>query len=68
MKILELIREIKTLHPELRVGQIIDNALATVARPNTDIDIFYIADITLEAGLEMTLKTIKEDEPKKKLT
>lgn len=57
MKILELIKEIKTLRPELRVGQIIDNATTIVS---TDLDVFYINDIQLEIGLTALLES-RED-------
>jgi hypothetical protein len=62
MKILELIKEIKELHPELRVGQIIDNATTIVS---TDLDAYYINDIQLKMGLTALLESIKEDEPKR---
>lgn len=55
MKILELIKEIKELRPEVRIGQIVDNATTIVS---TDFDVYYIDDIQLEIGLTTLLEYI----------
>lgn len=55
--ILHIILKIHTKHPELRVGQIIANAVRRLDG-RTDCDPYYITDKQLLAGLE----TIYEEE------